>query len=133
MLISVIAASSAQAYVLIGGKWPDGDVTIHLGLAGGFSLQDGSPSFNASANDALTTWNLSMHRIRFVAGDPIEPARADGQSSVAFADNIFGESFGGNTLAVTFYQAPNVFDERDVLFNSAIRWDSYRGPIQGSG
>lgn len=130
-----ICAPPSNAYVLIGGKWADGDVTLHLGLAGGFSLQDGSPSFNDSAADALTTWNLYMHRIRFVGADAYNPAPADGVNSVAFASKVFGDDFGSNTLAVTTYYSagPHIFDERDVLFNNAVRWDSYRGAIQGSG
>ena len=51
--------------------------------------------------------------------------------SVIFDDKIFGSNFGSGTLAVTVlgYRNGN-FEETDTVFNKAISWDSYRGPLK---
>ncbi len=98
-------------------------------------LQDGNPSWDASATDALTLWMPFLDRVRFVAsGDPTSLAGGDGVNAVFFSNTIYGEDFGPNTLAVTTrFSNGSIFAETDVIFNNLKQWNSYRGPIQGGG
>ncbi|CAN5616850.1 hypothetical protein BH20VER1_BH20VER1_25060 [soil metagenome] len=137
LLLSLARPSVAVAWVLNGYSWPAGtDIVMRLQLEHGSGpLQDGHVSWNASAAAALTTWNQHIDTVRFVAGNSAPAAGGDGVSSVFFSDSIYGESFGPNLLAVTMNYRPsgNTFTETDVIFNNQKRWDSYRGPQQGSG
>jgi Matrixin len=47
-----------------------------------------------------------------------------------FDSKVFGQNFGSNVLAVTLlnYRNGNM-EETDTVFNNAITWDSYRGPL----
>lgn len=55
----------------------------------------------------------------------------DRVNSVVFSSSVFGQAFGSSTLAVTYYmmQGPNMI-EADVLFNTAQKFDSYRGALR---
>src|SRR3989442_306318 len=44
---------------------------------------------------------------------------------------VFGQSFGSNTLAVTYYRySGSTMMEADILFNKAQSFDSYRGALR---
>ena len=132
---ALLAVSSrAPGFALIGDNWPAGtDIVMHLSLSRApASFPDGSTSWNASAADALQIWNQHLNTVRFVAAGSVASGNGDGRNSVFFSSTIYGEKFGTNTIAVTvgFNEAanPSVIVETDVIFNSAERWDSYRGP-----
>jgi hypothetical protein len=58
-------------------------------------------------------------------------ASGDGVNSMAFSNTVFGQSFGSNTLAVTYYSySGSTMHEADILFNTAQSFDSYRGPLR---
>jgi Matrixin/Putative Ig domain len=136
--ISLLLAGSASrlfGYALTGPVWPTGStINEHLALTGPSSgrLQDGFATFNASATDALILWNQQMdlvHLNAIVTGIP--GTKGDGQNTAFFSSNVYGMSFGPGTLAITvFYYDGSVMKEADNVFNSAILWDSYRGPLQ---
>src|SRR5437016_11674786 len=99
---------------------------------GTLNLRDGFASFNDSAIDALKTWNPHLAHLQFswVKNSPVTPVEGDDEMSVAFDNKVFGSNFGSGTLAVTVlgYRNGN-FEETDTVFNKAISWDSYRGPL----
>jgi len=64
-------------------------------------LQDGSPSWNDSAADALASWNQYVETVRFAAAAPSTAAPHDGLNTAQFASTVYGEAFGSHTLAVT--------------------------------
>ncbi|MDQ6622429.1 MAG: putative Ig domain-containing protein [Verrucomicrobiota bacterium] len=136
-LVVLGGATRAQAYVFNGYHWADGtNIMMHLQLERTVvPLQDGSASWNDSAADALTIWNQYIGKVKFVAADPVPLAAGDGINSVVFANDIYGDAFGSTTLAVTTYfsSSPGVFRETDVIFNNLRKWNSYRGPQQGTG
>jgi hypothetical protein len=128
----------ACAFSLTGYSWPGGtQINMHLQLVRPeVPLQDGSSSWNASAADALAIWNQYLAGVSFVAAGPASASGGDGVNSVFFSSSVYGESWPSNTLAVTLMysdDSTNVTTETDVLFNSAIKWNSYRGPVQGFG
>ena len=110
---------------------------MHMGLnRPQIPLQDGFPSWNASAEDALAIWNQYLQDVVFVTAPPTGPYGRDGANSVFFSNTIYGESWGNGLLAVTLDfsdEESAFFQETEVIFNNNINWNSYRGPIQGSG
>jgi len=111
-------------------------VLMHLSLpTDRVTFSDGSSSYNAIAEAALNIWNAQLVHMKFAVDNnsPLPPSGTDADTSVTMADTYYGESFGGNTLAVTLVTPRNgVMIEADVVFNRAITWDSYRGTSPGA-
>jgi hypothetical protein len=129
-----------SAYFLHGYSWPFGtQIMMHLQLARAYdsALEDGAGTWNASAADALATWNQYTDAVQFVAApDTGSVASHDGSNSVFFSSTIYGEAWPAGTLAVTLNYSPiggGVLTETDVIFNDNLKWNSYRGPGHGSG
>lgn len=132
---AAIFAPTAQSYSLEDRAWPDGSViTVQMELRPLLkSLQDGSASWNAAAAPAIDAWNEEMQRVQFatVMDSTLSVSSGDHVNSVSFSSTIFGDSFGSNTLAVTYYRTQGLaMIEADVLFNLAQTFDSYRGNLQ---
>lgn len=128
-------ATAGQAYILTGKSWPNGSVLVlQLGLgAAGRTLQDGNVSWDLAVLPVAEMWNQRIQRVSVVnVVNPLPFASPnDHQNSVVFSNSVFGQSFGSNTLAVTYYSySGSTMLESDTLFNRAITFDSYRGPLQ---
>lgn len=137
LLLLAGGALSVSAFSLTGYTWPAGtQIMMHLQLerASG-PLQDGSADWNASASEALNSWNQNIDTVKFVAAAPTGLSNADGANEVLFSDTFYGESWPTGVLAVTLKISSqgSTLKELDVLFNNKLNWDSYRGPLQGSG
>ena len=132
-LAAALTAGIVRAYVLEGPKWASSP-TFQLSLGNpGYALSDGNTSWNNAVAPALTMWNQVIGRIQLgkVTASSIPVVSGDGYNSLAFSTTVFGQSFGSNTLAVTYYSySSSSFNEADTLFNKAKRWDSYRGALR---
>lgn len=134
-LIAAAGARRANAFVLEGSTWPEGTqiaVQFNLGSAPR-PLLDGSTSWNVAVAPVLDMWNEALGKVQFTGSDgPTGSAHSgDRLNSIAFAKTYFGNSFGKYTLAVTYYLSSNsTLIEADVLFNEAMAFDSYRGPLR---
>jgi hypothetical protein len=98
-------------------------------------LQDGSPSFNEVALDALNVWNPYLEHLSLAGNlnSPVVADSGDDEMSALFSFNVFGDDFGSGVLAITMLSyRGTTFEESDTVFNAAFTWDSYRGPTQGS-
>jgi hypothetical protein len=128
-------SATAHGYVLEGQSWPAGTVVVlqlSLGSAGR-TLQDGNISWNIAVAPVAAMWNQEVQRVQLsqVLDSTAPVSSGDHVNSVTFANNIFGQPFGGNTLAVTYYRySGSTMVEADTLFNRAQTFDSYRGPLQ---
>lgn len=109
-------------------------VLMHLSLPQSDGpFLDGSASFNASAEDALNIWNQYLGHMQFAVdrNSILPPSSTDGNTSALMSNTVYGDAFGKNVLAVTLVTPRNAtFIEADVIFNSAINWDSYRGALR---
>ncbi len=117
--------------------WPNGDVVVVLKLGTpGCTLIDGNTSWESVADQALSTWNSHLGTIQFspVTQNPGMGADRDSVNQVFFSPRVYGESFGGLVLAVsTIWHDGTTRTESDVIFNTAVSWDSYRGPARRVG
>ena len=128
-------AKNACGYSLEGPKWPNGrGPTMQLELGNPSSaLSDGNTSWNTAATPAIDMWNQVIGSIQLgkVMNSTAPVASGDRVNSMAFASTIFGQSFGSNTLAVTYYSySGSSMLEADILFNTHQQFDSYRGSLR---
>ena len=125
----------AHGYVLEGPRWPSGTVLVlQLGLgSAGRTLKDGNTSWDDAVAPVANMWNQTIQRVQVsnVFNPQAPVSSGDRVNSVVFSNSIFGQSFGANTLAVTYYSSSgsNML-ESDTLFNRAAVFDSYLGPLQ---
>jgi hypothetical protein len=134
-LAVVCLAANARAYALEGQSWPQGSIIIlQLNLGDpGRTLQDGTTSWEAAAAPAAEMWNAEMQNAHFAPlfDSAVQAASGDHVNSVVFATTVFGQSFGQNTIAVTYYEySGSTMRESDTLLNELKPFDSYRGPLQ---
>jgi hypothetical protein len=136
-LVLAVAAVSARvlsSYVLLDDRWPDGTVTMYLQLgAPARPLSDGSTSWGPIVEGALGEWNQTISRLQFnVVRDSSSPkGDGNGINNVFFSSDVYGMAFDSTTLAVTTnWVRRNVRVEADVIFNSAMVWDSYGGTLR---
>jgi len=138
-IVFLCAASTLRCwgYVLENVSWTKNrTVLMHLSLpTNRTAFFDGSPSFNAVAEDALNIWNQYLVHMQFAVdrNSILPPSGTDGNTSVLMSDKIYGDTFGNGVLAVTLITPRgSTLIEADVIFNSAIEWNSYRGNLDGS-
>lgn len=135
--LSLFCIQPLFGYVLEGESWTlDRTVVMQLSFVRSQPLKDGFASFNASAKDALDTWNSHLDHLDFasVLASPVTPVGDDDEMSAFFSYTVFGENFGDSALAVTLLSfRDNVLEETDTIFNSTYMWDSYSGPLNGIG
>ena len=103
--VLVLAASSTQAYSLLGKSWTKNrTVRMHLSFTGpGFALSDGFASWDESATDALNIWNTHLAHMQFAAvhDSLLPPASNDYDNSALFSNSDLRRhvglgSFGGH-------------------------------------
>lgn len=134
ILLSVASGSQLFGYAFEGPSWPVGS-TVNVRLAftspssGG--LQDGFATFNASAADALALWNQQMDLARFSwTVSSVGGNQRDGQNTAFFSSTVYGQTYGPALAVTIYFYTDSTMREADNLFNSALLWDSYRGPLQ---
>ncbi|HEV2841878.1 MAG TPA: matrixin family metalloprotease [Chthoniobacterales bacterium] len=121
-------------FIVTGQSWTrNRTVVMHLSLPpGSGTFQDGFNSLGESAEDALNIWNQHLAHMHFGVdrNSILPPESLDGDTSVFMSNTVYGDPFGGNTLAVTLISARGSMFEADVIFNNAFAFDSYRGNLQ---
>ena len=132
------AVVSSWGYALEGYSWPGATIPMRVQLgASSRVLVDGSPNWNVSAENAMDLWNEQMAGTQFtwtVVPTGTAATGSDGINSMQFSSTIYGDSFGSSVLAVTVGRhTGSVTVEADVIFNTAIDYDSYRGSSTTAG
>jgi hypothetical protein len=134
---TLLSAGAYEFFYSPPKAWPDGSIamTLRLGNILDAPLTDGSLSYNAVAVDALKAWNHHISTAKFIwlTNSSATSRSGDGINQVFFEPTVYGLSFG-DALAVTLnYSNRRAIVESDVMFNSEVRWDSYRGPLPQIG
>lgn len=144
--LAFTAAASAPAYETIRSgsalvKWPSGTVPMQIKLGTSPTLQDGS-NYSSSVQAAMSSWNAMLRNTQFDGTIAAAGAGGDrnGVNEIFFASDIFGSAFESGTLAVTTsYRATTLSSDgtyrrtqSDITFNTAWKWESYRGARQNS-
>lgn len=129
-------ARNLHAYALEGPRWPSNSnpvAQLELGSAGR-TLSDGNTSWNSAVSPAIDMWNQVMSNLQLGRVNSSAPiVSGDGLNSLSFGSSFFGQSFGANTLAVTYYSySGSRMIEGDIVFNTAWTWDSYRGGLRSN-
>lgn len=125
---ALVAASFLSAkvfgFAIEGPKWPGPTIPMVVQLGSpAFVLPDGFLSFNASCENAMANWNQQFSSsVQFTWTDaPPGTAAASGDhiNSILFSDTVFGQGFGGDTLAVTsYFNSGSTMTEADIVFNT---------------
>lgn len=124
--------ATAPAYDLFSYFWqvPVVPIRVQMGTPD-IALADGSTNWNSVIENALQLWNEQMDRtqLSWTEVSPGTPASfGDGVNSVQFSSTVYGDAFGENVLAVALTDSNGgQTTEADVLFNTANRFNSYRG------
>ena len=123
------------AYSLLGQRWATASViTMHLQLGSpSGALLDESTSWNQVTERALELWNPFLGSVSFVAvrGVTTEGMAEDNDiNNVFWAADVYGDSWGdAAAITISSYNVDeNTWIETDVIFNSQLCWNSYRGP-----
>ncbi|MGI8480942.1 MAG: matrixin family metalloprotease [Chthoniobacterales bacterium] len=136
--LSLLGSHAALlGFALNGDTWTrNRTVVMHLSLpAWNTPLIDGFKNFGESAADALRIWNQYLAHMQFAVDQNsiLIPSGTDADTSVFFSNKIYGETFGARALAVTLgLQRGHTMLEADVIFNSSVDFNSYRGPLQST-
>ena len=140
LLLSLLAVgSAAHAFNPSGQRWPAGEVRFQLSLPPlSTPLSDGSGSWNAVVEDAMGIWNANVSVVRLAATRDSTAAVGEGNgiNNVILSPTVYGAAWGNRILGITLQRydtRSSRYTEADVLFNSGVRWDSYRGALRAQG
>jgi len=103
LALAALLPRPTTAFDLSGDRWTTSPVRIELQLGPtSGTLIDGSASWNVVANDALSAWNNSLVSFRFsgVLDSTAAQGRSNRINNVFFSSTIYGDSWGGRTLAI---------------------------------
>jgi hypothetical protein len=138
-----LAAAQAGAWVLEKQSdgtpvpfWPNGNVQMQLQLDTTpltSPLSDGSTSWGQVAQAALSDWNSHIAKVQFVgvANSTAPIAQGNSINNVYFSDMVSGEAWQSGVVGqCLYYWSGNTRIEADVVFNSGVAFDSYRGDLR---
>ena len=115
-------------------RWASGPIPMRILADNATKLSDGTTRAT-SIQAAMVAWNLHVGAVQFVpqilaAGSG---ADGDGLNQVFFAATPYNKGWEPNTLALTTsWYVGDKRVEADIIFNSAVTWDSYRGTATSS-
>lgn len=136
LLLLFAVAMTAHAYDFITArpiKWRPGGIPMDLQLDQTKTprdLLDGKTSWNAVAREALDVWNAQLSHVQFTSLTNTTHRDGNDKNEILFSSNVYGKRFGAFVLAITTtWRIGAERVEGDTVFNTDIRWDSYRGPL----
>ncbi|MDB6092488.1 MAG: repeat containing protein, partial [Verrucomicrobia bacterium] len=130
MTARAYSVQRSNSYMFVGGS---DTIPIQVKLSTAASYTDGT-SQSSTIIQALQQWNNVPGVPQFVPEilSPGTQATGNHLNEVVMAPTYDGDTFGPNILAVTLeVHAAKTARETDVIFNSAVTWDSYRGALTG--
>lgn len=131
----------ADAYLNIGPDadgyslshaWPQASRQVRGAIAG---TAPSGVTYATAFAQAAAAWNATTPFVLTVSGSAVNPCADDTISGSGFAATVCGNAFGSTTLAVTMTTTqivgtgPAYAVDSDILFNTAVSWDIYDGPL----
>jgi hypothetical protein len=136
----LLAAASADAYTITAptSRRPGGSYEFRSDLAlAGNPTSPGGVSWDDAFEDATERWNaaspsVDLTVLKNVLEEPCEDD--DDVHGVGFRADVCGSGFGAMTLAVARrkFTSGGLVTEGNIVFNSAIDWNVYDGPLQAA-
>lgn len=128
-VFACVLVAPASGYVTSGVRWPTAAATFYAGLGYG-------AAWDLAFAQAADAWNVTgafrFSVVQGVAADPCERAPRTPRNGAAFrTTDCDGAALGTTLLAYTawYYRGGDLL-EADVVFNAAIPWDLYTGPLR---
>ena len=128
-----------HAYVLEGQRWsPGASILVQLQLGPSpTAFLDGNDNWDTVVENALAIWTPFLNNVSFsvLRDSTADTGLRNGKNNVVWGDDVDGEPFGAETLAVTRYLyrvSDNTVTEADIVFNRGKSWNSYRGNLRRS-
>src|SRR5437773_7845426 len=79
----------------------------------------------------LFLWNQQIDVAKFSwTTSSFGGSKGDRQNTAFFSSTVYGQTYGSAIAVTVYYYGGSIMEEADNLFNSALLWDSYRGPLQ---
>ncbi len=128
-------AGTVGAFQISGDSWPGPEIVMELQLGpSSGALIDGSLNWGQSVEGAMATWNAVIGGSQFrVVRDSAVPIFFRNEFNNVYFDNrVDGRSFTGAVAITIFRTRGSDIVEADVVFNSDLDYNSYRGPLKRS-
>jgi len=145
LVLATGVSVSSLAYVLSEGRWRFGTARIHVAIPG---TGESGVTYRDAVVDAIEQWNQTPFRFvvddsyadpcsgysRSTRGTGFPSGDGDGFNGMDFRNNLCGNDFGGEVLAITLSMGQRNklgFEytvESDVIFNTSYDWNVYDGP-----
>jgi hypothetical protein len=123
-----------RAFCTLDARWSGETVPISYNFAPSGALVNGTDSWGDNVESAMSEWSGVSELIRFdsrgqgAAGQD----NRDGINNMLFDDNIAGEPFDDEVLALTLTRISGSRSviETDVIFTVSVEWNAYDGPLR---
>ena len=122
--------ATVKAYVLKDYRWPSATTTFNV------DIPEADGLWNTAFEAAMARWNdATIFDFRIRRDTYEDPCNTgDSENGVGFADDVCGEAFGENTLAVEqSWTRGNRTTQSNIHFNNAYSWNVYDGPYKTGG
>ena len=133
---AVVSGHLALAYVFLdGSRWPGPSIVMQMQLGDQpLTLRDGTTSWNQTAEYALGQWNAQLDdtgvEFRVVRSSTAPVGCGNGLNNVSWGTTVCGFEFGEAIARAPFYTRGGLITEANVVFDNAVFWNSYRGPVR---
>jgi hypothetical protein len=129
LLVVFSCVSTANAYNLLGFKWPQPSTTFYVDIPG----RDGL--WNDTFEGAMYEWGAAtvfqFHIVRGTYEDPCDGT--ENRNGVSFESTHCGDDWGSTTLAIcTSWFTGSTTTQTDIVFNANKSWSVYSTAWQSS-
>ena len=134
MVVFATTVQLANAFCPLDTRWPTGRVTMVFNFGPSGTLTNGTTSWQQNTESAMREWSDVSDAFAFVDGGfaDVDQTSGDGINNMVFDDNIAGDAFATDVLAITFTRADALDNttESDIVFNVDAAWNAYDGPVR---
>lgn len=137
LVISLHPTPLAHAFCLLDARWPTNPVEMSFNFAPSGELANGTDSWGQNAESAMAEWSEVSESFAFESRGQTSAGQddRDGINNMLFDDNIAGDPFDPEVLALTLSRisSDGAVLETDVIFTVAVQWNAYDGPLRTNG